>query len=421
MSSQPAPPRNSVPTPGKTLSPNRGDRGRAGMSWPFEKLGAVVHLNPRLVATDRPDPDETVSFVPMAAVSAETLRIEVEAERPFSEVAKGYTPFKRGDVLIAKITPCFENGKMALADNLSHVLGFGTTEFHVLRPSEKVSGSYLFHLLRAPYVRKAGVTKMKGAAGQRRVPADFFASLQIPLPPLAEQKRIAGILDAADALRARRRESLAQLDTLLQSTFLEMFGDPVTNPFVALEDVCELITDGTHQTPTYVSEGVKFLSSKNVKTGEINWEDIKFIPKSLHRKLHKRLSPRRNDILLAKNGTTGTAAIVDRDVVFDIYVSLALLRPKDSVTPLYLLNAINSDHAGFQFKRALKGVGVPNLHLKEIRKTRIPLPPLELQQRFAAIVESVEQQKVAQRAHLVELDTLFAALQQRAFAGELVA
>ena len=86
---------------------------------------------------------------------------------------------------------------------------------------------------------------------------------------------------------------------------------------------------------------------------------------------------------------------------------------------MYLLHAINSDHAAFQFKRALKGVGVPNLHLKEIRKTRISLPPFDLQRRFAAIFESVEQQKASQRALLDELDTLFASLQSRAFRGEL--
>ena len=199
------------------------------MKWPVEAIGVVAQVNPKLAAADRPDLDEKVSFVPMAAVSGETLSIEAQAERLFSEVAKGYTPFKRGDVLVAKITPCFENGKMAMADNLAHELGFGTTEFHVFRPSERITGSYLFNLLRAPYVRKAGAMRMKGAAGQRRVPADFFAALQIPLPPLDEQKRIAGILDAADALRAKRRGALAQLDTLLQSTFLDMFGDPVTN------------------------------------------------------------------------------------------------------------------------------------------------------------------------------------------------
>ena len=105
------------------------------MKWPVETIGEVAQVNPRLAAADRPGSDETVSFVPMAAVSEETLRISAQAERPFSEVARGYTPFKRGDVLVAKITPSFENGKMALADNLAHELGFGTTEFHVFRPS----------------------------------------------------------------------------------------------------------------------------------------------------------------------------------------------------------------------------------------------------------------------------------------------
>ncbi|WP_423925775.1 restriction endonuclease subunit S [Candidatus Palauibacter sp.] len=200
------------------------------MKWPVETIDAVAQVNPTLAAADRPDLDEMVCFVPMAAVSEETLSIKAQAERPFSEVARGYTPFKRGDVLVAKITPSFENGKMALADNLAHELGFGTTEFHVFRPSERITGPYLFNLLRAPYVRKAGAMKMQGAAGQRRVPAYFFGALQVPLPPLDEQKRIAGILDAADALRAKRREALAELDALLQSIFLDMFGDPVTNP-----------------------------------------------------------------------------------------------------------------------------------------------------------------------------------------------
>ena len=227
------------------------------MKWPVETIDVVVQVNPKLAAADRPDLNEIVCFVPMAAVSEQTLSIEAQAERPFSEVAKGYTPFKRGDVLVAKITPCFENGKMALADNLAHELGFGTTEFHVFRPSERITGPYLFNLLRAPYVRKAGAMKMKGAAGQRRVPADFFAALTIPLPPLDEQKRIAGILDAADALRAKRREALAQLDTLLQSIFLDMFGDPVTNPMGwpvgALRSLGQVATGGT---PPSAKEGM---------------------------------------------------------------------------------------------------------------------------------------------------------------------
>ena len=107
------------------------------MRWHAQEIAEVARVNPRLAAADRPDLNDKVSFVPMASVSEESMSIVVHEERPFFEVSKGYTPFMRGDVLVAKITPCFENGKMALADNLPHDLGFGTTEFHVFRPSRE--------------------------------------------------------------------------------------------------------------------------------------------------------------------------------------------------------------------------------------------------------------------------------------------
>mgnify|MGYP000991504544 FL=1 len=100
-----------------------------------------------------------------------------------------------------------------------------------------------------------------------------------------------------------------------------------------LKDLCEKITDGTHQTPTYFSKGVIFLSSKNVTSGKIDWENIKYIDQKQHIQMHIRVAPRLNDILLAKNGTTGVAALVDKEVTFDIYVSLALIRVLDKVLP----------------------------------------------------------------------------------------
>ena len=155
----------------------------------------------------------------------------------------------------------------------------------------------------------------------------------------------------------------------------------------SLQDVCEKITDGTHQTPTYFPDGIVFLSSKNVTTGKIDWESIKYIDEAQHLELHKRVAPKIGDILLAKNGTTGVAAIVDRDIVFDIYVSLAWLRPKGEITSEYLLQFINSPLAKKQFNSRLKGIGVPNLHLKEIKEVKIPIPPLSEQQ---AIVEKLD-------------------------------
>ena len=150
-----------------------------------------------------------------------------------------------------------------------------------------------------------------------------------------------------------------------------------------LKDLCEFITDGTHQTPEYCEKGgIKFLSSKDVVNQKINWDNVKYIPKSLHEKLYKRLSPRKDDILLAKNGTTGVAAIVDREDIFDVYVSLAVLRPLDIVYPKYLLYAINSQITKRQFDAGLKGVGVPNLHLSVIRETSINVVPKEKQKKF---------------------------------------
>ena len=402
------------------------------MKWPVETIDVVAHVNPRLAAADRPDLDEIVCFVPMAAVSEETLSIEAQAERPFSEVAKGYTPFKRGDVLVAKITPCFENGKMALADNLAHELGFGTTEFHVFRPSERVTGPYLFNLLRAPYVRKAGAMKMKGAAGQRRVPADFFATLQIPLPPLAEQKRIAGILDAADALRAKRREALAQLDTLLQSTFLDMFGDPVTNPMGWEErHLPDLVSKRKHalkrgpfggalKKEIFVPEGFKVYEQKNVIYDDFDIGSY-FIKKSDY----ERLVPFKvssNNLLISCSGTIGSIAAVPVHAAPGV-INQALLKidlDESIMLNSFFLGLWRSQSFEQQVLGMTHGTGMKNMKsMNELKGINFFVPPIDIQHRFAVIDQSVEKQRACQRAHLAELDTLFASLQSRAFRGDL--
>lgn len=150
-----------------------------------------------------------------------------------------------------------------------------------------------------------------------------------------------------------------------------------------LQCLTSILTDGTHKTPHYSEEGYIFLSSKNVTSGKIDWENIMYIPESLHKELYNRLAPQKGDILLAKNGTTGVAAIVDRDEIFDIYVSLALIRIVNNIiAPNYILNLIGSSYIQNYFNSSLKGIGVPNLHLEHIRKTLIPVPPYEEQHRI---------------------------------------
>ena len=177
---------------------------------------------------------------------------------------------------------------------------------------------------------------------------------------------------------------------------------------VALKELCTIeITDGTHKTPEYSDQGYIFLSSKNVTSEKIDWKNVMYIPESLHQELYQRLAPQKDDILLAKNGTTGVAAIVDRDEVFDIYVSLALIRPNQKkVIPRYLLYAINSDSTKRYFRSHLKGVGVPNLHLIHIRETPINVPNIQAQLQIVKKLDKVSDLIAKRRQQLDKLDTL---------------
>lgn len=177
---------------------------------------------------------------------------------------------------------------------------------------------------------------------------------------------------------------------------------------VELNDLCTMdITDGTHKTPTYSETGYVFLSSKNVTSGVIDWDNVMFIPQELHNELYKRLAPQKDDILLAKNGTTGIAAIVDRDAVFDIYVSLALIRPdKQKVMPRFLLHAINSTPSRRFFDSHLKGVGVPNLHLTHIRELPINVPDFVKQKHIVVTLDKVNDLIFLRKQQLAKLDEL---------------
>ena len=235
----------------------------------------------------------------------------------------------------------------------------------------------------------------------KHLSAKELNKLELDVPELSKQDKIADTLSRLERIIEAREEELEKLDDLIKARFVEMFGSIYDNKYgynvMTLQDVCEPIKDGTHQTPTYTEDtvnGFKFLSSKDVTSGKVDWDHLKYIPEELHNELYKRISPRKGDILLAKNGTTGVAAIVDRDEVFDIYVSLALLKPLEMVTAEYLCSAVNSLETKHQFDHSLKGIGVPNLHLGEIKKTKIIVPPIELQKQFADFVHQVDKLKV---------------------------
>lgn len=243
--------------------------------------------------------------------------------------------------------------------------------------------------------------------------------LEIPLPPLDVQKKIADILDKADALRRKDAELIKKYDELAQSIFIDMFGDPVTNPkgwdIKKLSEICIKITDGTHSTPSYTDSGVPFLRVTDITCSN---DSKKFISQLEHRQLIKRCKPERGDILYSKNGTIGVAKVVDWDYEFSIFVSLCLLKiKKEIILSEYLSNYLNTPIALNQAKKHSKTGTVTNLHLNEIREILVPVPCIELQKRY---LEKVKNIKLARKVIHDYSEQLFQSLLQRAFNGELV-
>lgn len=295
-----------------------------------------------------------------------------------------------------------------------------------IRATDKIDNSYLFNFLLS--IEK----NLIGSSGAvfNSINKSQIENLLVPLPPLATQKKIVAKLDAIlaeiDKASAAAEANAKNAEALFQS-YLETIFDSNNENWVTatLKDVCEKITDGTHQTPTYFDDGVVFLSSKNVTSGKIDWDKVKYIDAKQHLEMSKRISPKIGDVLLAKNGTTGVAAMVDRNVVFDIYVSLALLRAKEQVLPQFLLYFVNSPVAKKQFNSRLKGVGVPNLHLQEIREVVISFPKSLDEQR--KLVKQIERflditnlQVVRYKNKKNEIAKLKQSILKQAFSGELI-
>lgn len=289
--------------------------------------------------------------------------------------------------------------------------------FKVVFNKLEVDKSFFIHQVRN--ILENSASQAHGAT-MKHLTKPVFDALPFNLPSVAEQQRISSVLDKLTIIISYRKQQLAKLDELVKARFVEMFDTLTTTnyPIKTLDELCVFIKDGTHQTPKYTEDtvrGIKFLSSKDVTSGQIDWSKIKYIPQELHEELYSRIAPQRGDILLAKNGTTGIPAIVDTDEVFDIYVSLALLRFKPGNHVTYIWAALGTLETKKQFDSSLKGIGVPNLHLSEIKKTKIIIPPVELQNEFSVFVEKINRQKLTIQQSLDQLEVLRKLLMQEYF------
>ena len=335
------------------------------------------------------------------------------------------------DVMISRIVPHIRRACVVGPAKGHRQIASG--EWIIFR-DERIWPKYLRWQLVGDVFHSAFMRTVSGVGGSllRARPAEVF-KIQIPLPPLDEQKRIAGILDAADALRAKRREALAQLDTLIQSTFLDMFGDPVTNPMgwemrslgdLAVKKSNNGVFRRNHEYSENFDSGLPVVwvvelfrgnridvsESRRLEATQTEIEKYGLLPGDLLfcRSSLKLDGISYNNVFLGER----------EEALFECH--LIRISPRtDVVNPMFLNLQLRSIPMRALLKSKSKTATMTTIDQKALSSVEVVVPPGGLQSRFAVVVESIEQQKASQRAHMAELDTLFASLQSRAFRGDL--
>ncbi len=250
--------------------------------------------------------------------------------------------------------------------------------------------------------------------------------VEILVPPLEEQRRIAAILDQAETLLTQRRAALAQLDSLSQSIFLDMFGDPMANPklwpFVKLDQLVQTgdtINYGVVQPGDALDEGVPLVRVGDVVHKNFNPDSLKRIDPIIEA-TYKRSRLRGDEILLTCVGSIGVVALVDSSMTgFNVARAVSRIPVSKKIDRVFLATYLQTEHVQRYFTAELRTVSQPTLNIKQICETKVIQPPLPLQQTFASGIQAVEALKATHQASLSYLDALFASLQQLAFAGQL--
>lgn len=446
---------------------------KTATTWPQKPLSEVVELNPRLDKSAYRD-DLEVSFVPMAAVEAGSGRMEVSQTKRFAAVKKGYTPFKEGDVLFAKITPCMENGKMAVVPKLANRLGFGSTEFHVLRPHKGIDPRYVYHFVSSQSFRREAAHRMTGAVGQKRVPQSFLEEASIPVPPFEEQRRIVAEiekqfsrLDEAVVSLKRTKSNLKRYKAAVEGKLTEDWRKayPDVEPgskllghilmetrgkdnlknyqplnksgleqlperwcWVRIEDL-GYVQLGRQRAPKYHSgKNMRpYLRVQNVFEDRLDLEDV--MEMDFPAEDYKRFKLEAGDILLNEGQSPellGRPAIYRGELPGSCFTNtLIRVRIYAPMTPEYPLIVFRAYMRTGRFTR--EGTITTNIaHLSAGRfaKIEFALPPLEEQQQIVAEVERrlsiIEELESTVEANLTRADRLRQSVLSKAFAGKLV-
>lgn len=390
------------------------------------KLSKFVEINPK-------------DFLPKGIIAK---KVSMDILRPFCRDIPGYTyeeyssgmKFRNGDTIMARITPCLENGKTAQVRILDDgEVGFGSTEYIVFRAKEEISTpDFIYYLIRSAVIREPAIKSMVGSSGRQRVQTDVVANLEIDLPDLPTQHRIASVLSALDekiALNKRINDNLEQQAlAFFRSYFMdyEPYGGeaPSTWEEVSLGDVCSKITDGSHYSPVDDPEApYPMYSVKDMETYGFNSSSCKHITEEEFQKMRKNdCVPLLNDILVAKDGSYLKEIFICSEQKEEaVLSSIAIFRPNPHIIMpeilLYLLKqpSVRKD-VGDNY---VSGSALPRIVLKDFKKYSFMLPPMDEQLKIGAVLHAIRMQTKANVDEMNSLSSLRDTLLPRLMSGEI--
>ncbi|MEK6707644.1 MAG: restriction endonuclease subunit S [Pseudomonadota bacterium] len=401
--------------------------------WQTKTLGEVCQIKPpKSEARDRLAADGLVSFLPMENMGIGEKFVRATQAKPLSAVVGSYTYFADGDVLLAKITPCFENGKLGIAEGLTNGIGFGSSEYIVFRPNKTLSKEWLYYYLSRETFRVEGAARMSGAVGHKRVSKEFIESYPIPVPPLPEQQRIVDILDEAfDGIATAKANAAKNLqnaralfESHLQSVFTQRGEGWVEK---RLGDVAESMSTGPFGTmlhkSDYVSDGIPLVNPMNIV-------ESKIVPSSkmmVNEETRDRLSSyvlKTRDIVIGRRGELGRCALVtEREAGWLCGTGSFFVRLKNLMDGKFFVAFFGSE----QFKARLEansvGTTMSSLNHGILNELLIPVPPIKVQrvimERVNKLLSETQRLESLYQQKLTALDALKKSLLHQAFNGQL--
>ena len=366
-------------------------------------LSDACEINPGSQAISE---ETLVSFVAMPDVTVDG-RINTNVIRPYGEVKKGYTVFQEGDVLFAKITPCMENGKGALALGLRNGIGVGSTEFHILRPNPAIiDGMWLYYLTAWPTFRHEAEIHMTGSAGQKRVPKSFLEGFHINIPALSEQTRQASHLNRIRRIIEARESQLNTFDNLIKARFVEMSKNSITTP-TRMGDVATYINGYAFKPTDWTTEGLPIIRIQNLNDREALYNHYSGA-------IDSKYQVHTGDILVSWATHLEAYLWQGGDAWLNQHI-FRVIFDKMQINKIYYIYS-TEDALRQAFKNA-HGFKPTMEHIKrsDFEDAIILLPPIEVQNQFATFVTQVDKSKIVVRKALDESRVLYESLMQKYF------